>query len=162
MKLLLPACAILLLPIFACSAAPSKNAESTHGARLLKAREAIARHDEETAKIEIKAFIKEEPNNPAPFLMLGELTKKEADVAKDEKVKLNSYLLAAASYEKAVSLDPKNPLPYFEMGDICLSTDDPVRAEDYLNKTLELSPDYPGAKARLKKAQAAITKKWMK
>lgn len=56
-----------------------------------------------------------------------------------------SYENAVLSYEKAIALSPRNPGLYLILARVSASNGDFIKAEEYINKALELKWNYPEA-----------------
>ncbi|MEM2982780.1 MAG: tetratricopeptide repeat protein [Candidatus Bathyarchaeia archaeon] len=56
-----------------------------------------------------------------------------------------NFLKALQDYDKAIKLDPQNPVAYFWRGRTCLKMEQYDRAISDLKRAVELKPDYPEA-----------------
>lgn len=56
---------------------------------------------------------------------------------------------ARDTYLRALSLDSSNPIIYYKLGYVCVHSDDFDTAEQYLEKSLALEPNFPAAMATL-------------
>jgi len=64
---------------------------------------------------------------------------------------VNRYEKAESCYQKAIEIDPENPLVYVGLADIALVRGDRERAERYLDNALELDPECSAAYAQMAK-----------
>jgi len=75
---------------------------------------------------------------------------REARQSSGQKVGLER---AAADFQAAIAIDPDNPIPHFLLGMVYLKTQEWSKAEAELERTLQLSPGFPGAAEYLKQTQ---------
>jgi tetratricopeptide (TPR) repeat protein len=61
---------------------------------------------------------------------------------------------ARSCYERAIAVEPDNPVAFFNLGNLLRDQRDPAGAIECYERVLELSPEYPGVRAALADALA--------
>jgi len=88
----------------------------------------------DSARMDLLKAIHLQPNQPEPYLELGELfhaTKK--------------YKLASIQYQKSIALNPNFVQGYYNLGNLALARGDQRKALKYYEKCIEVNPRFPDA-----------------